>query len=195
MLNKIFLHGPAGLADPELRRTQNGAAVTTFSPGGGPGLQGPGNRRSGRPISSMSWLGVSTARVRLPLSSPRAVMAVVEGKLQTRDWTPTGTATAAVRHGGGGRQRLFRRFPTGDGEGDYTPATSGWPEQRLRCPRRQQRLPRLRRAVTPRPPRWISLLISPTTTGSCRSDPLLRKRPMSDHSHSILRRFAIMAME
>ena len=38
MLNKIFLHGPAGGRDPELRHTQSGDGRGFLPSGRGPGL-------------------------------------------------------------------------------------------------------------------------------------------------------------
>lgn len=148
-------------------------AVASFLPGGGPGLQGPGNPGSGKAdfINVVAWRQTGEFVSRF-LTKGR--LAVVEGKLQTRDYTDrdgnrryaTEVVADNVYFGDSRRMEKAATHPA--------PQLAG---QRLRCPRRQQQLPPLRRAVTPRPLRWISLLISPTTMGSCLSDPLLRERP------------------
>ena len=127
MLNKIFLQGRL-VADPELRHTQNGVAVASFRLAVDRDFKDreTGERKADF-INVVAWRQTGEFVSRF-LTKGR--LAVVEGKL----------------HGSGGRQRLFRRFPPGWRRRLHTRPPGG-PEQRLRCPRRQQQLPPLRRRL------------------------------------------------
>ena len=129
MLNKIFLQGRL-VADPELRHTQNGVAVASFRLAVDRDFKDreTGERKADF-INVVAWRQTGEFVSRF-LTKGR--LAVVEGKLQTRDYTDRdGNRRYAPP---GWRRRLHTRPP-------------GWPEQRLRCPRRQQQLPPLRRRL------------------------------------------------
>ena len=168
MLNKIFLQGRL-VADPELRHTQNGVAVASFRLAVDRDFKDreTGERKADF-INVVAWRQTGEFVSRF-LTKGR--LAVVEGKLQTRDYTDrdgnrryaTEVVADNVYFGDS------KRDAEGGGYGGYgggysapAPATTATPPPA---------------AVTPRPLRWISLLISPTTMGSCLSDPLLRERP------------------
>ena len=143
MLNKIFLQGRL-VADPELRHTQTGVAVASFRLAVDRDFKDreTGERKADF-INVVAWRqhGESSS----PASSPRAVWPWWRAGSRPAT-TPTGTATSRyaaevvadnVYFGDSrrdGRRRLHTRPP-------------GWPEQRLRCPRRQQQLPPLRRRL------------------------------------------------
>ena len=109
MLNKIFIMGRL-TRDPELRRTQSGTAVTSPSPWPWTGTSSPRAARR-RPISSTWWPGAAQ-----PSSSAKYFtkgrMAVVEGRLQIRDWKDQ-RRQQPQKCGSGCRQRLFRRLQAG----------------------------------------------------------------------------------
>lgn len=85
MLNKIFLQGRL-VADPELRHTQNGAAVRLPSAWRWTGTSRTGKPGSGKAdfINVVAWRQTGEFVSRF-LTKGR--LAVVEGKLQTRDYT------------------------------------------------------------------------------------------------------------
>ena len=171
MLNKIFLQGRL-VADPELRHTQNGVAVASFRLAVDRDFKDreTGERKADF-INVVAWRQTGEFVSRF-LTKGR--LAVVEGKLQTAT-TPTGTATAgtprkwwpttSISAIPAGMEKAATHPPprlAGAAATVPPPATTATPPPA---------------AVTPRPLRWISLLISPTTMGSCLSDPLLRERP------------------
>ena len=164
MLNKIFLQGRL-VADPELRHTQNGVAVASFRLAVDRDFKDreTGERKADF-INVVAWRQTGEFVSRF-LTKGR--LAVVEGKLQTRDYTDRDGnrryATEVVA------DNVYFGDSRRDGEGGYTPAPQAGRSSSYGAPPPA--------AVTPRPPRWISLLISPTTMGSCLSDPLLRERP------------------
>ena len=84
MLNKVTLQGRL-VADPELRHTQSGTAVATFRLAVDRDFKDPetGQRKADF-INCVSWkqAGEFVAR-----NFTKGQMAVVEGKLQTRDYT------------------------------------------------------------------------------------------------------------
>ena len=92
----------------------------------------------------MSWLGVRR-REFVSRFLTKGRLAVVEGKLQTRDYTDRDGnrryATEVVA------DNVYFGDSRRDGEGGVHTRPPGWPEQRLRCPRRQQQLPPLRRRL------------------------------------------------
>lgn len=83
MLNKIFLMGRL-TRDPELRRTQSGTAVASFSLAVDRDFKGYDNERQTDFIDIVAWRN-GAEFVSKYFSKGR--MAVVEGRLQIRDWT------------------------------------------------------------------------------------------------------------
>lgn len=83
MLNKIFIMGRL-TRDPELRRTQNGTAVTSFTLAVDRDFKNADGTKDTDFIGVVAWR--TTAEfVHKYFSKGR--MAVVEGRLQMRDWT------------------------------------------------------------------------------------------------------------
>ena len=83
MLNKIILMGRL-TRDPELRRTQSGTAVTSFSIAVDRDFKSQSGEKETDFIDSVAWR--STAEFVSKYFS-KGRMAVVEGRLQIRDWT------------------------------------------------------------------------------------------------------------
>ena len=83
MLNKIFLMGRL-VRDPELRHTGNGTAVTSFSLAVDRDYKSQSGERETDFIDIVAWR--STAEFASKYFS-KGRMAVVEGRLQIRDWT------------------------------------------------------------------------------------------------------------
>ena len=83
MLNKIFLMGRL-TRDPELRHTGNGTAVTSFSLAVDRDYKSPAGERETDFIDIVAWR--STAEF-VSKYFTKGRMAVVEGRLQIRDWT------------------------------------------------------------------------------------------------------------
>ena len=83
MLNKIFLMGRL-TRDPELRRTNSGTAVTTFSLAVDRDFKGQNGEKETDFIDVVAWR--STAEF-VSKYFTKGRMAVVEGRLQIRDWT------------------------------------------------------------------------------------------------------------
>lgn len=83
MLNKIILMGRL-TRDPELRRTQSGTAVTSFSLAVDRDYKAQDGERETDFIDIVAWR--STAEFVSKYFS-KGRMAVVEGRLQVRDWT------------------------------------------------------------------------------------------------------------
>ena len=120
MLNKIFLQGRL-VADPELRHTQNGVAVASFRLAVDRDFKDreTGERKADF-INVVAWRQTGEFVSRF-LSKGR--MAIVEGKLQTRDYTDRDgnkryatEVVADIVYFGDSRR---------DGEGGYTPAPTG----------------------------------------------------------------------
>jgi single-strand DNA-binding protein len=82
MLNKIFIMGRL-TRDPELRRTQNGTAVTSFSLAVDRDFKSQSGEKETDFIDVVAWR--STAEFVAKYFS-KGRMAVVEGRLQIRDW-------------------------------------------------------------------------------------------------------------
>ena len=83
MLNKIFLMGRL-TRDPELRRTQSGTAVTSFS------LAVDRDFKSQNGEKETDFIDIVAGRSTADFVSKyftKGRMAVVEGRLQIRDWT------------------------------------------------------------------------------------------------------------
>jgi len=83
MLNKIVIMGRL-TRDPELRRTQNGTAVTSFSLAVDRDFKSQNGEKETDFIDVVAWRGTAEF-VSKYFSKGR--MAVVEGRLQIRDWT------------------------------------------------------------------------------------------------------------
>lgn len=83
MLNHITLMGRL-TRDPELRRTQSGTAVTSFTLAVDRDFKSPGGEKETDFIDIVAWR--STAEFVSKYFS-KGRMAVVEGRLQIRDWT------------------------------------------------------------------------------------------------------------
>ena len=83
MLNKIILMGRL-TRDPELRRTQNGTAVTSFSLAVDRDFKSQSGERETDFIDIVAWR--STAEF-VSKYFTKGRMAVVDGRLQIRDWT------------------------------------------------------------------------------------------------------------
>ena len=82
MLNKVFIMGRL-TRDPELRRTQSGVAVTSFSVAVDRDFKSQGGERETDFIDVVAWR--STAEF-VAKYFTKGRMAVVEGRLQVRDW-------------------------------------------------------------------------------------------------------------
>jgi len=83
MLNKIILMGRL-TRDPELRRTQSGTAVVSFSIAVDRDYKTQGGEKETDFIDIVAWR--STAEF-VSKYFTKGRMAVVEGRLQIRDWT------------------------------------------------------------------------------------------------------------
>lgn len=83
MLNKIFIMGRL-TRDPELRRTQNGTAVTSFTLAVDLDFKSQSGEKETDFIDVVAWR--TTAEFVAKYFS-KGRMAVVEGRLQLRDWT------------------------------------------------------------------------------------------------------------
>ena len=83
MLNKIFIMGCL-TRDPELRRTQNGTAVTSFTLAVDRDFKNADGAKDTDFIDVVAWRNTAEF-VSKYFSKGR--MAVVEGRLQLRDWT------------------------------------------------------------------------------------------------------------
>ena len=83
MLNKIILMGRL-TRDPELKRTQSGTAVTSFSLAVDRDFKSQGGEKETDFIDIVAWR--NTAEF-VSKYFTKGRMAVVEGRLQIRDWT------------------------------------------------------------------------------------------------------------
>ena len=83
MLNRIIIMGRL-TRDPELRRTQNGTSVTSFSIACDRDFKSQNGEKETDFIDVVAWRGTAEF-VSKYFSKGR--MAVVEGRLQIRDWT------------------------------------------------------------------------------------------------------------
>ena len=83
MLNKIILMGRL-THDPELRRTQNGTAVTGFSLAVERDFKDEDGKRATDFIDIVAWRAAAEFVAKY---FTKGRMAVVEGRLQIRDWT------------------------------------------------------------------------------------------------------------
>ena len=83
MLNKIILMGRL-TRDPELRRTQSGTAVTSVSLAVDRDFKSQSGEKETDFIDIVAWRGTAEF---VSKYFTKGRMAVVEGRLQTRDWT------------------------------------------------------------------------------------------------------------
>ena len=83
MLNRIILMGRL-TRDPELRRTQSGTAVTSFTLAVDRDFKSADGTKDTDFIDVVAWKGTAEMAAKY-LSKGR--MAVVKGRLQLRDWT------------------------------------------------------------------------------------------------------------
>lgn len=83
MLNKIFVMGRL-VKDPELRRTQSGTAVTSFRIAVDRDFKSQDGTKQADFFDVVAWR--ATAEF-VSKYFTKGRMAVVEGRLQTRDWT------------------------------------------------------------------------------------------------------------
>ena len=83
MLNKIFIMGRL-TRDPELRRTQNGTAVTSFSLAVDRDFKNADGSKDTDFIDVVAWRGAAEFVAKY---FAKGRIAVVEGRLQMRDWT------------------------------------------------------------------------------------------------------------
>ena len=83
MLNKIILMGRL-THDPELRRTQNGMAVTGFSLAVERDFKDEDGKRATDFVDIVAWRAAAEFVAKY---FTKGRMAVVEGRLQIRDWT------------------------------------------------------------------------------------------------------------
>ena len=83
MLNRIVLMGRL-TRDPELRRTQSGTAVTSFSIACDRDFKSQSGEKETDFIDIVAWRGTAEF---VSKYFAKGRMAVVEGRLQIRDWT------------------------------------------------------------------------------------------------------------
>lgn len=83
MLNKIVLMGRL-TRDPELRRTQSGTAVTSFTLAVDRDFKGQNGEKETDFIDIVTWRGTAEFVCNY---FTKGRMAVAEGRLQIRDWT------------------------------------------------------------------------------------------------------------
>ena len=113
MLNKIILMGRL-TRDPELRRTESGTAVCSFSIAVDRDFKSKNGEKETDFIDIVSWR--ATAEF-VSKYFTKGRMAVVEGRLQIRDWTDKE----------GGKRRSAEVIADG-GEEDDVPAYTGAPD-------------------------------------------------------------------
>ena len=83
MLNKIVIMGRM-TRDPELRRTQSGTAVTSFSIACDRDFKSQSGEKETDFIDIVAWRGTAEF---VSKYFAKGRMAIVEGRLQIRDWT------------------------------------------------------------------------------------------------------------
>ena len=131
MLNKIFLMGQLA-RDPELRRTQSGTPVVSFRLAVDRDFK---DKATGE--RSTDWIDVVAWRQTAEFVSryfTKGRMAVVEGRLQMRDWTDkegnkrTSAEVVAdnVYFGDSKRDGDGGGYSSGYGQGGYAPAGGGY---------------------------------------------------------------------
>ncbi len=83
MLNKIIIMGRM-TRDPELRRTQSGTVVTSFTLAADRDFKGQNGEKETDFIDCVAWRNTAEFAAKY---FTKGRMAVVEGRLQLRDWT------------------------------------------------------------------------------------------------------------
>nr|WP_326184985.1 single-stranded DNA-binding protein [uncultured Oscillibacter sp.] len=83
MLNKVIIMGRL-VRDPELRRTQSGVAVTSIRIAVDRDFKGQDGTKQADFFDVVAWRGTAEF---VSKYFAKGRMAVVEGRLQTRDWT------------------------------------------------------------------------------------------------------------
>jgi single-strand DNA-binding protein len=83
MLNKIILMGRL-TKNPELRRTQSGTAVTSFTIAADRDFKGQNGEKETDFIDCVAWRNTAEFAAKY---FTKGRMAIVEGRLQIRDWT------------------------------------------------------------------------------------------------------------
>lgn len=106
MLNKIFIMGRL-TRDPELRRTQSGTPVTSFSLAVDRDYKTQSGEKETDFIDVVAWRATAEFVAKY---FTKGRMAVVEGRLQIRAWQDKGGQQPPQRRGRG-RQCLLRRLP------------------------------------------------------------------------------------
>ncbi len=117
MLNKIILMGRL-TRDPELRRTQSGTAVTSFSIACDRDFKSQSGEKETDFIDIVAWRGTAEF---VSKYFAKGRMAIVEGRLQIRDWTDNN----------GGKRRsaevIADNIYFGDSKRDSAPGDYGAP--------------------------------------------------------------------
>ena len=117
MLNRIVLMGRL-TRDPELRRTQSGTAVTSFSIACDRDFKSQSGEKETDFIDIVAWRGTAEF---VSKYFTKGRMAVVEGRLQIRDWTDNN----------GGKRRsaevIADNIYFGDSKRDSAPSDYGAP--------------------------------------------------------------------
>lgn len=118
MLNKVFLMGRL-TRDPELRRTQTGVSVVSFSLAVDRDYKDQSGARQTDFVDVQAWRQTADFVSRY---FTKGRMAVVEGRLEIRDWTD--------REGNKRRSTVVVADSVyfGDSKKDTTPATAQQPE-------------------------------------------------------------------
>ena len=117
MLNKIVIMGRL-TRDPELRRTQSGTAVTSFSIACDRDFKSQSGEKETDFIDIVAWRGTAEF---VSKYFAKGRMAIVEGRLQIRDWTDNN----------GGKRRsaevIADNIYFGDSKRDSAPGDYGAP--------------------------------------------------------------------
>ena len=117
MLNRIVLMGRL-TRDPELRRTQSGTAVTSFSIACDRDFKSQSGEKESDFIDFVAWRGTAEF---VSKYFAKGRMAIVEGRLQIRDWTDNN----------GGKRRsaevIADNIYFGDSKRDSAPGDYGAP--------------------------------------------------------------------
>ena len=128
MLNKIFLMGRL-TRDPELRHTQSGTAVASFTLAVDRDFKNQDGEKEADFINCVAWKGTAEMLARY---FTRGRMAVVVGSLQLRDWTDRDgnkrrSAEVLADTVYFGDSRRDDNSGTGYSAGKFTPAAGGVP--------------------------------------------------------------------
>ena len=161
MLNKIFIMGRL-TRDPELRRTQSGTPVTSFSLAVDRDFKSQSGEKETDFIDVVAWRATAEFVAKY---FTKGRMAVVEGRLQIRDWQDRD----------GNKRRSAEVIADNVYFGDSRPG-GGNGNSAMKAP--PIPLPALRPTAHPpaalRLPWAATLPRSTTRTATCRSDPVFR---------------------